>query len=264
MTLNKDFLGKTAVVTGAASGIGRAVTEMLYKNGANIMLIDRNKLLLEEFVKQIGDDKRVSFQVANIADEAQVQQFINTTISLFTKIDILINNAGIASKRFTAPEQELSDWHKVLDVNLLGTVLTTKYASKEMITQHYGAIVNTASIAGIRSGAGGNAYSASKAATISFTQTSACDLGKYNIRVNAVCPGLIETGMTKIFFDKARDKGVTNRLGERCELLRSGRPEEVAEAILFLASDRASYITGQALAIDGGNTASLNMPGMKV
>lgn len=262
--MKEYFSGKTAVITGAASGIGKAVAEMLYKNGANIMLVDRNKLLLEELVNYLDDNKRVTFSVADIADEAQVQKFINKTIIDFNKIDMLINNAGIASKRFSTPEQELRDWQKVLNVNLLGTVLTTKYVSREMIKHKYGAIVNTASIAGLRSGAGGNAYSASKAATISFTQTSACDLGQYNIRVNAVCPGLIETGMTKIFFDKARDKGVTNRLGERCELRRAGRPEEVAEAILFLVSDKASYITGQALAIDGGNTASLNMPGMKV
>ena len=126
-----------------------------------------------------------------------------------------------------------------------------------------GAIVNTASVAGIRSGAGGNAYSASKAALINFTQTAACDLGKYNVRVNAVCPGLIETGMTKPIFDIAREIGKSDKLGSRCELRRYGRPEEVAAAILFLASDEASYITGQVLPVDGGNTASLNLPGMK-
>ncbi|MRR37430.1 SDR family oxidoreductase, partial [bacterium] len=99
---------------------------------------------------------------------------------------------------------------------------------------------------------------------INFTQTSACDLGGFNIRVNAVCPGLIETGMTRPFFDLARETGKMDRLGNRCELRRYGRPEEVARAVCFLASDDASYITGQALPVDGGNTASLNMPGMKV
>jgi len=126
-----------------------------------------------------------------------------------------------------------------------------------------GSIVNTASVAGIRSGAGGNAYSASKAALINFTQTAACDLGADHIRVNAVCPGLIETGMTRPIFDLARERGKEDKLGSRCELRRYGRPEEVAQAILFLASDEASYITGQALPVDGGNTASLNLPGMK-
>jgi NAD(P)-dependent dehydrogenase (short-subunit alcohol dehydrogenase family) len=123
--------------------------------------------------------------------------------------------------------------------------------------------VNTASVAGVRSGAGPNAYSASKAALINFTQTAACDLGSENIRVNAVCPGLIETGMTKLVFDYARDAGKEDKLGSRCELRRYGRPEEIAYTILFLASDESSFITGQALAADGGNTASLNLPGMK-
>ena len=118
-------------------------------------------------------------------------------------------------------------------------------------------------MAGIRSGAGGNSYSASKGALINFTQTSACDLGGFNVRVNAVCPGLIETGMTKPVFDYARAKGKEEKLGSRCELRRYGRPEEVASAILFLASDEASFVTGQALPVDGGNTASLNLPGMK-
>jgi NAD(P)-dependent dehydrogenase (short-subunit alcohol dehydrogenase family) len=132
-----------------------------------------------------------------------------------------------------------------------------------MMARKSGVIVNTSSVAGIRGGAGGNAYSASKAALINFTMTSACDLGEYSVRVNAVCPGLIETGMTKPFFDYARASGKIEKVGYRCELRRYGRPEEVAGAILFLASDEASYITGQALPVDGGNTASLNLPGMK-
>jgi meso-butanediol dehydrogenase/(S,S)-butanediol dehydrogenase/diacetyl reductase len=152
----------------------------------------------------------------------------------------------------------------VLDVNLMGAVYGTKHVAPHMQKRKAGAIVNTASVAGIRAGAGGNAYSASKAALINFTKTSACDLGGYSVRVNAVCPGLIETGMTKPIFDYAREAGKESKLGYRCELRRYGKPEEVAAAILFLASDEASYITGQALAVDGGNTASLNLPGMKV
>ena len=148
-------------------------------------------------------------------------------------------------------------------MNVLGAVYGTKYVAGIMQKQQSGTIVNIASVAGIRSGAGGNAYSASKAAVINFTQTSACDLGVYNIRVNCVCPGLIETGMTQMVFDYAREKGIEKKLGSRCELRRYGRPEEIAGVIFFLASDDASYMTGQAIAVDGGNTASLNLPGMK-
>uniref|UniRef100_UPI0025FAE073 SDR family NAD(P)-dependent oxidoreductase n=1 Tax=Rhodoferax sp. UBA5149 TaxID=1947379 RepID=UPI0025FAE073 len=138
------------------------------------------------------------------------------------------------------------------------------YAARIMRDQRGGAIVNTASVAGVRSGAGGNAYSASKAAVISLTMTSACDLGEWNVRVNAVCPGLIETGMTAPVFARARAVQKEDKLGSRCELRRYGHPQEVAAVIAFLASDDASYVTGQALPVDGGNTASLNLPGMKV
>jgi NAD(P)-dependent dehydrogenase (short-subunit alcohol dehydrogenase family) len=146
----------------------------------------------------------------------------------------------------------------------MGVVFGTKHVAAHMKQRRQGSIVNTASVAGIRAGAGGNAYSASKAAVINFTRTSACDLGGFNIRVNAICPGLIETGMTRPIFEYAREVGKGHKLGSRCELRRFGRPQEVASAMLFLASDEASYVTGQALAVDGGNTASLNLPGMKV
>jgi NAD(P)-dependent dehydrogenase (short-subunit alcohol dehydrogenase family) len=133
-----------------------------------------------------------------------------------------------------------------------------------MQARKLGSIVNTASVAGLRSGAGGNAYSASKAGVVNLTMTAACDLGNDNVRVNAVCPGLVETGMTQAVFDYARANEKAHKLGSRCELRRYGAPEEIAAAILFLASDDASYITGQSLPVDGGNTASLNLPGMKV
>ena len=144
----------------------------------------------------------------------------------------------------------------------MGAVHFTKYAARIMRDQRCGAIVNTASVAGVRSGAGGNAYSASKAAVISLT--SACDLGEWNVRVDAVCPGLIETGMTAPMFARARAMQKEYELGSRCELRLYGRPHEVASVIAFLASDDASYMTGQALPVDGGNTASLNLPGIKV
>ncbi len=160
-------------------------------------------------------------------------------------------------------EQDGEDWQQVYGGKCSGRGFHHETCGQTFAGTEDRGIVNTASVAGIRSGAGGNAYSASKAALINFTQTAACDLGKYNVRVNAVCPGLIETGMTKPIFDMARERGKFDKLGSRCELRRYGRPEEVAAAILFLASDEASYITGQALPVDGGNTASLNLPGMK-
>jgi meso-butanediol dehydrogenase / (S,S)-butanediol dehydrogenase / diacetyl reductase len=256
--------GKVALITGAASGIGRATAIRMAQEGARLILADLQKDELKEtleLTKKEGGEGII--KKTNMAKEEEVRELIELALRTYSKIDIICNNAGITGQLCGLADQDGTDWQKVYAVNVLGAVYTTKYGARSMQERRSGAIINTASVAGIRSGAGGNAYSASKAALINFTQTSACDLGEYNIRVNAVCPGLIETGMTKPVFDLARAKGKFDKLGSRCELRRYGRPEEVAAAILFLASDEASYITGQALPVDGGNTASLNLPGMK-
>jgi NAD(P)-dependent dehydrogenase (short-subunit alcohol dehydrogenase family) len=255
---------KIAVITGAGSGIGRATAVIFAREGAKLVLADMQEAGLQETlagVQAAGGEaviKRVDVSV-----EQEVKGLIDLGLATYGRIDILINNAGITGQTVGIEEQDGQDWIKVLEVNLLGAMYGIKHVAGHMRERGSGAIVNTASVAGIRSGAGGNAYSASKAGLINFTQTAACDLGGFNVRVNAVCPGLIETGMTKPVFDYARSAGKEAKLGSRCELRRYGRPEEIAAAILFLASDEASFVTGQALAVDGGNTASLNLPGMK-
>lgn len=256
--------GKVAVITGAASGIGRAVAMLFAREGAKLVLADMEEKGLSEtlgLVKREGGEAMT--KRTNVAIEEEVKELIDSGIRTYSQIDILCNNAGITGHLSGLEEQSGEDWKRVYEINVLGAVYATKHVAKHMQDRKSGAIVNTASVAGIRSGAGGNAYSASKAALINFTQTAACDLGGFNVRVNAVCPGLIETGMTKPVFELARARGKFDKLGSRCELRRYGRPEEVASAILFLASDESSYITGQALPVDGGNTASLNLPGMK-
>jgi meso-butanediol dehydrogenase / (S,S)-butanediol dehydrogenase / diacetyl reductase len=256
--------GKVAVITGAAGGIGRATAILFAREGAKVVLADWQEEGLEEtleLVRHEGGDA-VS-RKTNVANEEEVKSLIDVALLTYSVIDVVCNNAGITGRLATLENEEGQNWQDVYAVNVLGAVFMTKHVSEHMRNRKTGAIVNTASVAGIRAGAGSNAYSASKAALINFTQTSACDLGAYCIRVNAVCPGLIETGMTKPVFDMARERGKFDKLGSRCELRRYGRPEEVAAAILFLASDQASYITGQALPVDGGNTASLNLPGMK-
>ncbi len=256
--------GKTAIITGAASGIGRATAILFAREGAKLALADVNEKGLEEtsnLVKREGGE--AFFRRTDVGVEKEFKGLVEMTLKTYSQIDILCNNAGISGGLSNLEEQDADEWRRIFQVNVMGAVFGTKHVAKHMQGRRSGAIVNTASVAGIRSGAGGNAYSATKAALINFTQTSACDLGGYNVRVNAVCPGLIETGMTKPVFDFAREKGKEDKLGYRCELRRYGRPEEIAWAILFLASDEASYITGQALPVDGGNTASLNLPGMK-
>jgi meso-butanediol dehydrogenase/(S,S)-butanediol dehydrogenase/diacetyl reductase len=256
--------GRVAVITGAANGIGRATAGIFAGEGARLVLADVNEDGLIETLKRVkGDGGDAVIRITDVAVEEDVRKLIEFAIRTYSQIDILCNNAGISGRLSKLEEQDANDWRTVFGVNVMGAVFGIKHVTKHMQERRYGAIVNTASVAGIRSGAGGNAYSASKAAIINLTQTAACDLGGYNVRVNAVCPGLIETGMTKPVFDYAREKGKEDKLGYRCELRRYGEPEEVARAILFLASDEASYITGQALPVDGGNTASLNLPGMK-
>lgn len=256
--------GKVAVITGAADGIGRATAILFAREGAKLVLADVNEQGLRESLSLvIKEGGEAIIRRTDVSVEGEVKNLVDLALQAYSRVDILCNNAGIVGGLANLESQDRDDWQKVYAVNVLGAVFATKYLAKHMQERRRGAIVNTASVAGIRSGAGGNAYSASKAALINFTQTAACDLGGFNVRVNAVCPGLIETGMTKPVFDLAREKGKFGKLGSRCELRRYGRAEEVAYAILFLASDEASYITGQALPVDGGNTASLNLPGMK-
>lgn len=256
--------GKVAIITGAASGIGEATASLFCQEGAKVVIADVNEQALNQIVADITKSGGVAVaKKTDVSVENEVKSLIDFAMEMFSQIDILCNNAGIVGEVESIQKQNGDNWLKVYSVNMLGAVYAVKYATPHMMVNGKGSIVNTASVAGIRSGAGPNAYSSSKAALINFTQTAACDLGKYNIRVNAVCPGLIKTGMTKIVFDFAKEKGKEDKLGNRCELGRFGLPVEIANSILFLASDESSYVTGQALAVDGGNTASLNLPGMK-
>lgn len=257
--------GKVALLTGAASGIGRATALRFAAEGAQLAIADIQAEALEALKNAIQKDGgEVVTQVTDVSKEDQVKALIDLALSKFGQIDIVGNIAGISAGISDLTEQTEEEWMRIWQINMLGIVWTTKHVAAHMQERGKGSIVNISSVGGIRSGAGGNAYSASKAAVINFTKTSACDLGKYNVRVNAICPGLVETGMTKRIFDYAREKGKEYKLGSRCELRRVGTTEELAAAILFFASDESSFITGQSLAVDGGNTASLNLPGMKV
>ena len=233
--------GKIAIVTGAASGIGKAAVDLFRAEGAIVVGAD-----LAE-----GADVR-----CDAGSEAEVQALIENVAAEHGGLDIFFANAGISGGFASITEQTADDWAEILRINLIGPFLAIKYAAPHMRTRGGGSIICTASVAGLRSGAGGAAYSASKAGVINLVQTAAQQLAGTNVRVNAICPGLIETGMTKPIYELARERRQEKRIGELTPLHRGGEPSEIAQAALFLASDAASYVNGQALVVDGGLASS--------
>jgi NAD(P)-dependent dehydrogenase (short-subunit alcohol dehydrogenase family) len=232
--------GKIAIVTGAGSGIGKATVELFRREGATV----------------VGADLKGADFECDAGDEDQVRALVEHTVRDFGGLDVMFANAGVSGGFATIAEQSAEDWAEILRVNLIGPFLAIKYGGPAMAKRGGGSIICTASVAGLRSGAGGAAYSASKAGVINLVQTAAQQLSGSGIRVNAICPGLIETGMTKPMYDMARERGQEQRIGELNPLKRGGEPDEIAQAALFLASDESSYVNGQALVVDGGLSSS--------
>jgi NAD(P)-dependent dehydrogenase (short-subunit alcohol dehydrogenase family) len=250
--------GKRAVVTGAGSGIGRASARRFAQEGARVLIADWNEAGLEETRKLIAaDGGKVSARKFDAGKEADVIALVEQAVSEMGGIDVFYANAGISGGSGLISDTSVEHFTETLRVNLIGPFLAIKYASPHMAKQGKGSIICTASVAGIRSGAGQVAYSASKAGVINLVTVAANQLRGTGVRVNAICPGLIETGMTKPIFDYARAAGKEKKVGQLNPLLRAGQPEEIAGAALFLASDDASYVNGQALPVDGGLTSSL-------
>lgn len=251
--------GKSVVITGAASGIGRASAILFAQEGAKVIAADRAEAVAEtvDMVKQAGGTA-ISV-LCDASSEDDVKGLVDRAVKDHGGLDAIWANAGIgAAPGAAGPIETLTPegWMTVLKVNLIGPFLAIKHATPVMREAGKGSIICTASVAGIRSGAGGLPYSASKAGVINLVQTSANALYGSGIRVNAICPGLIETGMTKPIFDQARARGTDSKIGQLNPLTRYGLPSEIAHAALFLASDDASYVNGQALAVDGGLSTS--------
>ena len=233
--------GKVALVTGAASGIGKATVELFRSEGATVVGADVSD----------GADIR-----ADAGSEEDVKRAVEEIAERHAGLDIVFANAGISGGWATITDQSAADWAEILRINLIGPFLAIKHAAPLIAKRGGGSIICTASVAGIRSGAGGAAYSASKAGVINLVQTAAQQLYGSGVRVNAICPGLIETGMTKPIYDMARDRGQEKRIGELNPAQRGGEPAEIAQAALFLASDASSYVNGTALVVDGGLASS--------
>jgi len=247
---------KRIIITGAGSGIGRATSLLAAAEGARVLAVDLNDSV-HDTASQIVEAGGESLAVqADVADEVSVQAFIQTAVERFGGLDGIYANAGVSGGGKPMQELTVEDWQRTLGVNTIGVFLAVKHSVPHFVGQGSGAIVCTASVAGLRANAGGVDYSASKAGVVSIAQTTAYQLYGTGVRINAICPGLIETGMTEPVFTRARERGSESRIGQVNPMARYGEPSEIGQMACFLLSDRASYVNGQALAVDGGLSAS--------
>ena len=242
-----ELQNKVALVTGGGQGIGQIIGADLAKMGAHVVLADINLENAEKSAASIrADGGGASVALLNVADPNNVQKVFNSVAKEFKPLDVLVNNAGIAKDGLLVRMKE-SDWDNVLAVNLKGSFLCGQQAAKQMMKQRQGAIVNIASIVGVMGNAGQANYSASKAGLIGLTKTMARELASRNVTVNAIAPGFIDTEMTRVLDEQVRDK-----LINQIPLARLGLPQDISNTVAFLISNRASYITGQVINVNGG------------
>ena len=242
-----ELKGKVALITGAAQGIGKAVTLVLARHGADVVVADVNIEKAQETAREVEALGRAAMAVrVDVTHLEDVEKMVEAAVQRFGKIDILVNNAGIARDKLILRMTE-EDWDTVLNVNLKGTFNCTKAVIKYMSKQRSGKIVNIASVVGMMGNPGQANYSASKAGVIGLTKTVAREFAARGINVNAIAPGYIQTPMTEVLPEKAKEE-----LKRLIPMKRLGQPEDVAHAVLFLVSEVSSYITGNILNVNGG------------
>jgi meso-butanediol dehydrogenase/(S,S)-butanediol dehydrogenase/diacetyl reductase len=252
--MTQQFEGRVALVTGGASGIGAATARRFVREGARVMLADLDESLGKEVASELGDHG--AFHKVDVSDLDQVEEMVQTTVDQFGRLDVLFNNAGIGAFGET-PDLDPDTWHQVIAVDLHSVFYGCRAAIPHLRAAGGGAIVNTASISGIAGDYGFAAYTAAKGAVVNYTRTLAIDHARDNIRVNSVCPGAIDTALSKMLItqpDILKDYQALIPMG------RVGQAEEIAGVVAFLASDDASYLTGQNIVVDGGLTCHTGQP----
>ena len=248
--MSQELSGKAAIVTGGASGIGRATAELFVAQGAKVVVADVDADRGESLVAGLGED--AAFKRTDVADADEVQALVDFAVDTFGGLHVMFNNAGISSSFRRFLRDDLRDFERVMAVNLFGVVVGTQRAARHMAEHGGGSIVNTSSIGGLTGGGPPIAYRTSKAAIVQFSRMVAVDLAESNVRVNCIAPGHIPTAITTY------DLGPTIKLDQ--PLQRQGTPLDVAEAVLFLAGDRSAQITGIVVPVDGGTVAGRPVP----
>ena len=239
-----DLKGKKVLLTGASGGLGKAIAIELAKNGADVCLTGRNQIELEDLQKTIGG--KTEIVLSDLSNSVGITDLANTAQEKMGQIDILINNAGITRDNLFMRMSD-DDWNDVMNINLNSIFKLTKLLIKGMIKRRFGRIINITSVIGVAGGAGQSNYSASKAGIIALSKSLAQEVGSRSVTVNSIAPGFIETNMTAGLNDDRKEQ-----ILESISMGRLGKPEDISGAVCFLASDKASYITGQTLHINGG------------
>jgi NAD(P)-dependent dehydrogenase (short-subunit alcohol dehydrogenase family) len=256
-----ELTGKVAIVTGGASGIGAGIVERFLAEGARVVIADVERDRGQDFAATLGGD--AVFRLTDVSDPEQVSALVASAVETFGGLDVMVNNAGVSSKMHRSfLDDDLADFQRVMAVNVLGVMAGTRDAARQMAASGGGSIVNMSSIGGIQAGGGVMTYRASKAAVIMFTKSAAIELAHYEIRVNAIAPGNIPTPLLQTTTtDKSPEElarfehAIREQMRADRPLKREGTTADIAEAALYLASDRARYVTGTVLPVDGGTVA---------
>lgn len=256
--MSKDLQDKVVLITGAAGGIGRATAIAAAEAGAIVVITDRDEAGSQQTAEMIAELSPRSYsRVLDVTNEASVQSVIAEAVEQFGRIDCAFNNAGIEYQLKPIQALSLEEWNRAFAINVTGVFLCMKHEIQAMLKSGAGSIVNTASGFAMVAGPCASEYVASKHAVLGASKAAAADMGPHGIRVNAVCPGAIDTAMMDRLLDQAEDIEAANQqLKERHFLGRKADPREVAEAVIWLLSDKASYVTGSGMAVDGGYTAN--------